>query len=95
MDLTLVKNPRNSMGRSTSVTRDMNPNLALTRNIPQACWTNLEKYLGSDHALLATILHGLEYKAGLGTARLTEWTKLREIRAQTPTNEHSQEHQSI
>ncbi|KAM7314152.1 hypothetical protein ISCGN_003937 [Ixodes scapularis] len=90
MDLTLVTDPTNSTRLGTSVTRDTNPDLALTRNIPQADWTHLEEYLGSDHALLATTLHGLEYKARIGTARLTDWAKMRETRSQRPGNEDRQ-----
>ncbi|CAN7991397.1 unnamed protein product, partial [Ixodes hexagonus] len=55
-------------------------------------WTHLEEYLGSDHALLATTLHGLEYKARIGTARLTDWAKMRETRTQRPGNEDRQHH---
>lgn len=95
MDLTLVNDPRSSTRLGTSVTRDTNPDLTLTRNIPQACWTNLAEYLGSDHALLATTLHGLEYKARIGTARLTDWTKLRQIREERATDEQSLQLQSI
>ncbi|KAH7934272.1 hypothetical protein HPB49_024249 [Dermacentor silvarum] len=95
MDLTLVNDPRSSTRLGTSVARDTTPDLSLTRNIPQACWTNLAQYLGSDHALLATTLHGLEYKARIGTARLTDWAKLREIREERATNEQSLQIQSI
>ncbi|KAH7932730.1 hypothetical protein HPB49_001788 [Dermacentor silvarum] len=94
MDLTLVNDPRSSTRLGTTVTRDTNPDLTLTINIPQACWTNLAEYLGSDHALLATTLHGLEYKDRIGTARLTDWTKLREIREERATNEQSLQLQS-
>ncbi|KAH7958344.1 hypothetical protein HPB49_000952 [Dermacentor silvarum] len=72
MDLTLVNDPRSSTRLGTSVRRDTNCDLTLTRNIPKACWTNLEEYLGIDHALLATTLHGLEYKARIGTTHLTD-----------------------
>ncbi|KAH7974245.1 hypothetical protein HPB49_012635 [Dermacentor silvarum] len=95
MDLTLVNHPRSSTRLGTSVTRDTNRDLTLTRNIPQACWTNLAEYLGSGQALLATTRHGLEYKARIGTARLTDWTKLREIREERATNEQSLQLQSI
>ncbi|KAM7290121.1 uncharacterized protein ISCGN_026787 [Ixodes scapularis] len=60
MYLTLVTDPTNSTRLGTSVTRDTTPDLTLTRSITQADWTNLEEYLGSDHALLATTLHGLK-----------------------------------
>ncbi|KAH7955038.1 hypothetical protein HPB49_024230 [Dermacentor silvarum] len=86
MDLTLVYHPRSSTRLGRSVTRDKNPDFTLTRNIRQACCTNLQEYLGSDHALLATTLHGLEYKARIGTARLTDWTKLREMREELQAN---------
>ncbi|KAH7942384.1 hypothetical protein HPB49_023677 [Dermacentor silvarum] len=95
IDLTLVNDPRSSRRLGTSVTRGTNPALILTRNIPQACWTNLEEYLGSHHALLATTLRSLEYKARIDTARLTDWTKLLEIREERATNEQSQQLQSI
>ncbi|EEC00566.1 hypothetical protein IscW_ISCW001822 [Ixodes scapularis] len=58
-------------------------------------WTHLEKYLGSDHALLATTLDGLKYKARIGTAHLTDWAKMRETRSQRPGNEDRQYHLSI
>ncbi|KAM7315781.1 hypothetical protein ISCGN_005564 [Ixodes scapularis] len=95
MDLTLVTDPTNSTRLGTSVTRDTNSDLTLTRNIPQADWTHLEEYLGSDHALIATTLHGLEYKARIGTARLTDWAKMRETRSQRPGNEDRQHHLHI
>ncbi|KAH7933248.1 hypothetical protein HPB49_010842 [Dermacentor silvarum] len=59
-NLTLVDDPRNRTRLDTSVARYTNPDLTLTRNIPQACWANLEEYLCSVHALLSTTLHGLE-----------------------------------
>ncbi|KAG0417103.1 hypothetical protein HPB47_005878 [Ixodes persulcatus] len=95
MNLTFVTDPTTSTRLGTSVTRDTNPDLTLTRNIPQADWTNLEEYLGSDHALLATTLHGLEYKARIGTVRLTDWAKMRETRTQRPGNEFRQHHLPI
>lgn len=80
MDLTLITDAKNSTRTGTSSTRDTNPDLTFIRNISHATLTNLDEYHGSDHALLATTLHGLEYKARTGSARLTDWTKLREIR---------------
>ncbi|KAH7941080.1 hypothetical protein HPB49_009857 [Dermacentor silvarum] len=89
MDLTIVNDPRNIFRLGTGITRVTNADLTLTRNIPQACWTNQEEKLGSEHA--PTTPHGLEHRVRIGTARLLDRTMLQEIREQGATHEQSKQ----
>ncbi|KAH9380153.1 hypothetical protein HPB48_002383 [Haemaphysalis longicornis] len=63
-----------------SVTKDTSPDSAIIGHIPHAVWAHLGEYLGSDHSILDTTIHGTEYRVKFGTARLTDSTKLREKR---------------
>ncbi|KAG0423216.1 hypothetical protein HPB47_001005, partial [Ixodes persulcatus] len=85
MDLTLVTDPTNSTRLGTSVTRDTSPDLTFTKTSPKL----------TGPTWRTTTLHGLEYKARIGTARLIDWVKMRETRTQRPGNEDRQHHLPI
>lgn len=80
-DLTIVTDHSRPTRIGTSVTRDTAPDLTFTKNIPQVQWIHTGEYQGSDHAILSTTVIGSDYKAVIGRARLTDWTKLREERS--------------
>ncbi|KAH9373952.1 hypothetical protein HPB48_001128 [Haemaphysalis longicornis] len=69
-DLALLTNPTSHTCMGNSVTKDTSQDLTITGHIPHVDWAHLGEYLGSDHAILATTIHG--------TACLNDWTKFRE-----------------
>ncbi|KAH9378492.1 hypothetical protein HPB48_017107 [Haemaphysalis longicornis] len=75
-----------------SITKGTSPDLAIIGHIFHEDWAHLGEYLGSDHAILATTIHGTEYPVKFGTARLTDSTKLREGRR---TREKMTNHPSL
>ncbi|KAH9374605.1 hypothetical protein HPB48_017403 [Haemaphysalis longicornis] len=83
MYLTLIIDTTKRTKICTSSTRDTNSDLTFIKSVPHATGTNLNEYHGIDHGLLAATLHGLEYKVSAGLACLTDWTKLRETRAES------------
>ncbi|KAH6938824.1 hypothetical protein HPB50_013162 [Hyalomma asiaticum] len=80
VDFSFITIPRNSTRTGISVTKDASLDLTVAKDIPRAGWTNLREYLGSNHMLLATTLHWLEYKSKIGIAHLMDWAKEWETR---------------
>ncbi|XP_040074000.1 uncharacterized protein LOC115313370 [Ixodes scapularis] len=67
-----------------SVSRDTTPDLTLTYGLKDPTWECLTETLGSDHYIIQLQLPHHEAAAQrIGTARLTDWRKFREI---TPTS---------
>ncbi|KAH9378115.1 hypothetical protein HPB48_011583 [Haemaphysalis longicornis] len=71
-DLNLIIDPTKSARLGTSSKKGSNPDLTIIKKIPYPTWTNLGRYNGSNHALLATTLYVLEYKISTVFARLTD-----------------------
>lgn len=64
-----------------SVSRDTCPDLTMVRNVRSPNWKNLDQHLGSDHYILMTEFDSVRCKRKIGEARITEWDKWRESRA--------------
>lgn len=83
--LTLCNHPQTPTRVGNSVSRDTTPDLTMTKNIRDFQWDCLPTTLGSDHHILAlTIPKQKLARIRIGTARLTDWKKLREQPADSP-----------
>ncbi|KAH8025951.1 hypothetical protein HPB51_014284 [Rhipicephalus microplus] len=88
LGLTLHTGPAYPTRVGNSVTRDTCPDLTLTKNIQYADWVNTEETLGSDHCILNTTIHTYPLARPYGEAKLPDYTKFRQIYANsTPTEE--------
>ncbi|KAH7957542.1 hypothetical protein HPB52_020019 [Rhipicephalus sanguineus] len=88
LGLTLHTDPAYPTRVGNSVTRDTCPDLTLTKNIKYADWVNTEETLGSDHCILNTTIRTHPLAKPYGEAKLPDYTKFRQIYANsTPIEE--------
>ncbi|XP_037580329.1 uncharacterized protein LOC119463571 [Dermacentor silvarum] len=79
--LELITDPTQPMRWGTFTSRETTPDLAFTKNITRASWSNTEVDLGSDHYITAMTVgsHSTEKKI----FKLVDWDKFRELRTRT------------
>ncbi|XP_037579698.1 uncharacterized protein LOC119462422 [Dermacentor silvarum] len=76
-NLTLLNEPDTPTRMGTSTTRDTTPDLSLLMGTLDASWQNVGTNLGSDHDVIRITIRGPTLKVKTGTARITNWDKLR------------------
>ncbi|KAH7953635.1 hypothetical protein HPB49_010781 [Dermacentor silvarum] len=76
-NLTLLNEPDTPTRMGTSTTRDTTPDLSLLMGTLDASWQNMGINLGSDHDVIRITIRGPTLKVKTGTARITNWDKLR------------------
>ncbi|XP_037558252.1 uncharacterized protein LOC119435475 [Dermacentor silvarum] len=76
-NLTLLNEPDTPTRMGTSTTRDTTPDLSLLMGTLDVSWQNVGTNLGSDHDIIRITIRGPTLKVKTGTARITNWYKLR------------------
>lgn len=76
-DLTLLNEPGVPTRSGNSVTNDTTPDLTWMAGTLEAEWRCDDVDLGSDHKIISIEVHGPQYRAELGKARITDWDKMR------------------
>nr|XP_050040761.1 uncharacterized protein LOC126537714 [Dermacentor andersoni] len=77
--------------RGNSAARDTTPDLSWLSGTLDVSWRSEEVDLGSDHSVIGIMIRGSRYRAMLGTARITDWDKMRKF---TQGQEEASEEQS-
>ncbi|KAH7978987.1 hypothetical protein HPB49_007685 [Dermacentor silvarum] len=77
--------------RGNSAARDTTPDLSWLSGTLGISWRCEEVYLGSDHSVIGLTIRGSRYRAVLGTARMTDWDKMRKF---TKEQENASEEES-
>ncbi|XP_077553513.1 uncharacterized protein LOC144168388 [Haemaphysalis longicornis] len=80
-NLALLNEPDTPTSMGTSTSRDTTPDLTLLSGTLDVSWRNTGVNLGSDHDILNITIRGPMFKARMGTAKLTDWDKLRQRQA--------------
>ncbi|KAH7935631.1 hypothetical protein HPB52_025366 [Rhipicephalus sanguineus] len=75
--MTLLNEPDVATRRGNSANRDTTPALSWLSGGLDAAWRNEDVDLGSDHSVPSIIIKGPQYRDVLGTARVTDWDKMR------------------
>ncbi|KAH7943479.1 hypothetical protein HPB52_008886 [Rhipicephalus sanguineus] len=76
-EMALLNEPDVVTRRGNSANRDTTPDLSWLSGGLDAAWRNEDVDLGSDHSVIGIIIKGPQYRAVLGTARVTDWDKMR------------------
>ncbi|KAL1436842.1 hypothetical protein MTO96_049242 [Rhipicephalus appendiculatus] len=76
-EMALLNEPDVVTRRGNSINRDTTPDLSWLSGALDASWRNEDVDLGSDHSVISIIIKGPQYRAVLGTARVTDWDKMR------------------
>lgn len=76
-EMALLNEPDVVTRRGNSANRDTTPDLSWLSGGLDAAWRNEDVDLGSDHSAIGIIIKGSQYRAVLGTARVTDWDKMR------------------
>lgn len=74
---TLLNDPQTPTRLGNSTARDTSPDLSLLAGSLDVAWSNTGVNLGSDHDILQIAIRGENYRAHIGTARLTNWEQFR------------------
>ncbi|KAH7982731.1 hypothetical protein HPB52_006906 [Rhipicephalus sanguineus] len=76
-EMALLNEPDVATRRGNSANRDTTPDLSWLSGGLDAAWRNEDVDLGSDHSVIGIIIKGPHYRTVLGTARVTDWDKMR------------------
>ncbi|KAL1476386.1 hypothetical protein MTO96_036546 [Rhipicephalus appendiculatus] len=76
-EMALLNEPDVVTRRGNSTNRDTTPDLSWLSGALDASWRNEDVDLGSDHSVISIVIKGPQYRAVLGTARVTDWDKMR------------------
>ncbi|XP_075534946.1 uncharacterized protein LOC142570447 [Dermacentor variabilis] len=75
----LLNEPDVTTRRGNSAARDTTPDLSWLSGTLDVSWRSHEVDLGSDHSVIGITIRGSRYRAVLGTARITDWDKIRKF----------------
>ncbi|XP_077535785.1 uncharacterized protein LOC144148061 [Haemaphysalis longicornis] len=75
--MALLNEPDVPTRRGNSAARDTTPDLSWLSGTLDVTWRSEEADLGSDHSVIRITIRGSRYRAVLGTARITDWDKMR------------------
>ncbi|KAK8786265.1 hypothetical protein V5799_023959, partial [Amblyomma americanum] len=78
-EMALLNEPDVATRRGNSVARDTTPELSWLSGTLDVSWRSEEVDLGSDHSEIGITVRGSRYRAVLGTARITNWDKMRKF----------------
>lgn len=87
-DLQLINEPDTPTRTGNSVSNDTTPDLTWASGPLEIAWRCEEVDFGSDHKIISLEVHGPQYKAVFGKARITDWDKMRKY-----TQERNKEHE--
>ncbi|XP_077552077.1 uncharacterized protein LOC144166425 [Haemaphysalis longicornis] len=76
-EMALLNEPDVPTRRGNSAARDTTPDLSWLSGTLDVTWRSEEADLGSDHSVIRITIRGSRYRAVLGTARITDWDKMR------------------
>ncbi|XP_077548311.1 uncharacterized protein LOC144161527 [Haemaphysalis longicornis] len=76
-EMALLNEPDVATRRGNSANRDTTPDLSWLSGALDVSWRNEDVDLGSDHSVIGITIKGPQYRAMLGTARVTDWGKMR------------------
>lgn len=85
--MTILNDVKEPTRIGNSVSTDTAPDLALSKNINSATWTNTGLTLGSDHYIVETTFQTAPFKQPPLKTRLTDWDNFRKIRNKTAPKE--------
>lgn len=85
--MTILNDVKEPTRIGNSVSTDTAPDLALSKNINSAIWTNTGLTLGSDHYIVETTFQTAPFKHPPLKTRLTNWDNFRKIRDKTAPKE--------
>ncbi|KAH9382287.1 hypothetical protein HPB48_000889 [Haemaphysalis longicornis] len=77
LELALLNEPGVATRRRTGTNRDTVPDLSWLAGTLDANWRNEDVSLGSDHDILSVTIRGPKFRAKIGTARITDWDRMR------------------
>ncbi|KAK8782309.1 hypothetical protein V5799_016352 [Amblyomma americanum] len=78
-EMALLNEPDVTTRRGNSVARDTTPDLSGLSGTLDVSWRSEEVDLKSDHSVIGITIRGSRYRAVLGTARITDWDKMRKF----------------
>ncbi|KAL1478962.1 hypothetical protein MTO96_015954 [Rhipicephalus appendiculatus] len=78
-EMALLNEPDVTTRRGNSAARDTTPDLTWSAGTLDVTWRNEDVDLGSDHSVIGITIRGSRYRAVLGTARITDWDKMRKF----------------
>ncbi|KAH7981810.1 hypothetical protein HPB52_001165 [Rhipicephalus sanguineus] len=78
-EMALLNEPDVTTRRGNSTARDTTPDLTWSSGTLNVTWRNEDVDLGSDHSVIGITIRGSRYWAVLGTARITDWDKMRKF----------------
>lgn len=90
-EIALLNEPDVTTRRGNSAARDTTPDLSWLSGTLDVSWRSEEVDLGSDHSVIGITIRGSRYRAVLGTARITDWDKMRKF---TQEQEEASEEES-
>ncbi|KAG0425096.1 hypothetical protein HPB47_027726 [Ixodes persulcatus] len=85
--MTILNDVKEPARIGNSVSTDTAPDLALSKNINSATWTNTGLTLGSDHYIVETTFQTASFKHPPLKTRLTDWDNFCKIRDKTAPKE--------
>lgn len=85
-NLTLLNDPLTTTRTGTSTSRDTCPDLSLLAGQLDVTWTCSQMNLGSDHDIIHLLIRNKNYKARIGSARITNWDAFRKAFKNTPSD---------
>ncbi|KAH7959489.1 hypothetical protein HPB49_011458 [Dermacentor silvarum] len=77
-EIALLNEPDVTIRRGNSAARDTTPDLSWLSGTLDVSW-RCEVNLRSDHSVIGITIRGSRYRAMLGTARITDWDKVRKF----------------
>ncbi|KAL1483400.1 hypothetical protein MTO96_033224 [Rhipicephalus appendiculatus] len=78
-EMALLNEPDVTTRRGNSAARDPTPDLTWSSGTLDITWRNEDVDLGSDHSVFGITIRGSRYRVVLGTARITDWDKMRKF----------------
>lgn len=78
-EMALLNEPDVTTRRGNIAARDTTPDLSWLSGTLDVSWRCEEMDLGSDHSVIGITIRGSRYRAVLGTARITDWDKMRKF----------------